>query len=134
MAKITNKEIALAIHQVLDGKSGSELHSKIESVVVFLNKKRLMSKSKDIFFELKKIINKKEGVVEARLAYAKHLSRDAKNHIEHSLKRRYKAHNVILKDELDESLIGGFKVEAEDEVIDLSIKNGIGKLKEHLTA
>ena len=49
------------------------------------------------------------------------------------LKERYQQKEVILVEVLDEKLLGGFKMEVNDEVIDLTIKNKIGKLQEYLT-
>ncbi len=134
MATISNKEIANAIFKATEGKTGRELHGTILNIVSFLNKKRLISKSASILTDLRKIVNKKEGIVEVKLTYAGKLTRDAKHHIEHALKKRYKARDVILHDSIDESLVGGFRIEAEDEVIDLSIKERVNKLKEHLIA
>jgi len=134
MSKLSNNEIALAIHKATAGKTGHALHTQLQNVVRFLNNKRLMGKAPQILERLKKIINKEEGIVEANLSYAGKLHRDAKHHIEHVLKKRYKARDVIIHDMVDEGLVGGFKIEAEDEVIDLSIKNTISRLQEHITA
>ena len=39
----------------------------------------------------------------------------------------------MLVESLDSKLLGGLKVEVNNEIIDLSIKNKIGKLQKYLT-
>ena len=39
----------------------------------------------------------------------------------------------IFNEVLDEKLLGGFKIEVNDEIIDLTIKNKLEKLQEYLT-
>ena len=38
----------------------------------------------------------------------------------------------IFKEVIDKNLIGGFKVEVNNEVIDVTLRNKISKLQEHL--
>ena len=60
------------------------------------------------------------------------LDHKTKLHLEHALKKRYSAEHVVLSENIDPKLLGGIKVEVNNEVIDLSIKNKIEKLQEHL--
>jgi F-type H+-transporting ATPase subunit delta len=53
------------------------------------------------------------------------------NQIEEALKKRMKA-EVSIATEIDKSLIGGLKISYDDQVIDLSIKNKLEKLKTQL--
>ncbi|PIP69006.1 F0F1 ATP synthase subunit delta, partial [Candidatus Nomurabacteria bacterium CG22_combo_CG10-13_8_21_14_all_32_8] len=48
------------------------------------------------------------------------------------LKERYKAKEIFLTEVLDEKLLGGMRIEVNDEIIDLTVKNKIKKLQEHL--
>ena len=50
------------------------------------------------------------------------------------LAHRYSVKEVILNEKIDEKLLGGFKMEVGDEVIDLTLKKKIEKLQEHLTS
>ena len=49
------------------------------------------------------------------------------------LRGRYGVKEVILKESLNEKLIGGIRLEINDEIIDLTVKNKIKKLQEYLT-
>ena len=114
-------------------KSGHELSNTLKDVVDFLHRKRLLNKSKDVLFKLNKIINKEKGILIVKVSSAQKLHGHEKEDLQHLLKKRYHAHEVILEEHIDERLLGGIRVEVGDEVIDLSLKNKINKLQEHLT-
>ena len=48
------------------------------------------------------------------------------------LKNRYEASDITLHAHEDLTLIGGVKIEANDEMIDLSLKNKVRQLQNHL--
>ncbi len=133
MATRTVNDIAKAIHEMTKGKVGVELDAVSKNVVNFLARKRLLRKQKDILLRLEKITNEEEGIIEAGLTSASLLPEKEKKELATFLKKRYGREKVIFKEKIDERLIGGFKVEVNDEVVDVSIKNKIGKLQEYLT-
>ena len=61
---------------------------------------------------------------------ARSLSEDQKKELEDSFKVR--GRNVELTQKLDESLISGFKIVLEDEVIDASMKSKLARMKNEL--
>ncbi|OGI68483.1 ATP synthase F1 subunit delta [Candidatus Nomurabacteria bacterium RIFCSPHIGHO2_01_FULL_42_15] len=132
MTVISNNDIARAIYSGAKEKHGHELSLYQKNVVNFLFRKRLLSKAPEILSQLRKIINKEEGRIIAKVSSVEKLSHKIKEDLTHSLKKRYSAKEVILEEKLDEKLIGGIKLEVNNEVIDLSVKNKIGKLQEHL--
>jgi F-type H+-transporting ATPase subunit delta len=132
MATLSHNDIAKAIYLVSKDKTGSELHNVYASVTKFLARRRLLSKSKDILERLDKIINQEKGRIVVKVSGAKKLKEESKKELNHFLKERYKAKEVVLAEGLDEGLIGGMKIEVNDEIIDLSVKNKIKKLQEHL--
>jgi len=133
MVTISNNDIARSIYLGSKGKRGNELRLYSQNVFNFLVKKRLVSRASTILLHLQKIINEEEGIVEATLKSAKKLGTESKHHLVQFLRKRYRAKNVVFQEAIDEKLLGGFKVEVGDEVIDLTIKNKIEKLEEHLT-
>ena len=133
MALISNNDIARSIYLMSKDKSQSERVVLSEKVVKFLSRRRLLSKSGDILSRLQKIVNEDEGRIVAKVSSIEKLSHARKTNLEHDLKKRYFAKHVILEENINTELIGGIKVEVNDEVIDLSIKNRIQKLQEHLT-
>lgn len=132
MATISNNDIAYAIYLISKGKTHSQLVELCKKVVKFLFKRRLLSKADGILMQLEKIINREEGRVAAKITSAKILDHQTKARLEQILKKRYSAKEVMLIESLDEKLLGGLKIEVNNEVIDLSIRNKIEKLQEHL--
>jgi F-type H+-transporting ATPase subunit delta len=131
MATTPYKDIATAIYEgTKENKDNLSLYYK--NVVKFLDKKRLLGKSREILAQLKKILQREEGVVEARILSALELNHNDKQHLIHDLKKRYKAKDVILNEVVDERLLGGVRIEVDDEVIDLSLRGKISKLQKYL--
>lgn len=134
MAKTKNTDIAKAIHLATVGKTGADLSSALKSVVRFLARNRLLSQSPKILGELAKISNKENGIVEANTWSVLKLDEKMKVTLGQVLKKKYSAKGVVFNEKLDARVLGGVKVEVGDEVIDLTIKNKINKLQEHLVA
>ena len=132
MAKISNQDIAKSIYQTLKDKSGSAYSLALKNIVNFLARRRLFSQAPEIFNRLQRIVDQEQGAIRAKVSSAKPLGTRLKHDLIKILERRYKAKEIIFNEEVDEKLIGGFKFEVGDEVIDLSIKNKIKKLTEYL--
>lgn len=132
MATISNNNIAEAIFLELKGKAESEQFKIYPKIVHFLVKKRVLTKAPDILNRLAKIINDEEGRTVARVSSRSNLDEKTKHELKHSLLKRYGAKEVNLIFNTNEELLGGYKIEVNDEVIDLTIKNKIGKLQEYL--
>lgn len=130
MATTSNNDIAHAIY--LSINEAKDKVSAYKKVVDFLYRKRLLSKSSQILSRLKKIADEKEGKIEAKIKSKNPLGEHAKRELSEVLARRYKVKEVYLKDNIDERLLGGIRVEVGDEIIDLSVKNKLNKLQEHL--
>ncbi|MFA5791625.1 MAG: F0F1 ATP synthase subunit delta [Candidatus Paceibacterota bacterium] len=133
MITISNNNIAHAIYLASKSYSSVEQPLFLEKVVEFLYKRRLFSKVPDILFRLNKIINDHEGRVVVKISSAKSINETINKELAEILIKRYSAKEINLVENLDEKLLGGFKIEVNDEVIDLTIRNKIIKLQEHLT-
>ena len=133
MTTISNNDIAQTIYLISKDKKQSELSDVYKKIVNFLYRRKLLSKAPDILSRLNKIINGEEGRIVAKVSSVEPLSHQTKINLEHSLKKRYLAKEVVLVESVDDKLLGGVKIEVNDEVIDLSIKNKISKLQEYLT-
>ena len=132
MTTISNKDIARAIYLVSKDKTHVELHEVINKVVKFLARRRLLSKAGDILKRLNKIINHENQKIVAKLLSAQKLKEETKKDLIFLLKKRYRAKEVVLLESLDKKLLGGIRIEINNEIIDLTIKNKIKKLQEHL--
>ena len=132
MATVLNNNIAEAIYLASVEKGQTEQPIFFKKVVQFLVKKRLLSKAPDILFRLNKIINDKEGRIIARVSSVEKISEAARKELVHNLSKRYAGKTVVLEEKLNPKLLGGYKIEVDDEIIDLTIKNRINTLQEHL--
>jgi F-type H+-transporting ATPase subunit delta len=132
MATITNNDIARSIYLGAKEKSSHELSLYFKNVVQFLSRRHLLSKTGDILEKLQKIINQEENKIIVKISSAEKLGEKTKEQLISNLKKRYAVKEVILVENLDKRLLGGMRLEINDEVIDLSIKNQLKKLQEYL--
>ena len=129
MTVISNNDIARTIYEMSKDKAQADIS---KNVVKFFFRKRLLSKSSEILSQLRKIINKEEGRIVAKVSSVERLDSKMKTSLEHALKKRYSAKEIVFFESINEKLLGGVKIEIGDEVIDLSVKNKIQKLQEYL--
>ncbi len=132
MTTLSNNDIARAIYLVSKDKTGVELHDINKKIVRFLAHRRLLSKSKDILGRLSKIMNYENRRIAVKILSAKKLKEELREKLITFLEKRYKAKEVVVIETLDEKLLGGIRIEVNDEAIDLTVKNKIKKLQEHL--
>jgi len=133
MTTISNNEIARAIYLVSKDKSPTEQSLLYPKIIQFLARRHLLSKTSDILLKLGKIINSEEGRTIVVVKSAFRLGEKTKIELVQTLKKRYSSKEIVLDEKLDKNLLGGMRLEINDEVIDLSLKNKIGKLQEYLT-
>ncbi len=132
MKVYSTKTFAEAIYQTTHNKSGVELENALSNTIDFLNKNQMLGKSKEILSHLEKIIDKKDGIIRAKIISNNILSKKILDELEENLKKRYLAKAVDINNINDESLLGGMKIEVNDEIIDLSLSNRLHKLQAHL--
>jgi len=132
MGHISNNDIAQAIYLSSKDKTGHALSENSKDVLNFLVRRRLISKSDDILTRLQNILNKEKGIMIAKITSAQKLSGEVKKDIAHFLKKNYSAQEIFLEEYTDEHVLNGVKIEINNEVIDLTLKNKIGQLKEYL--
>ncbi len=132
MANISYNEIARSIYEVSLNKELDQ-NTFAKNVINFLKKRKLISKSKLIFKHLDKIINTENSLLEVRLISAYPLTEKDKKSIATELKKIYQVSSVIFESKIDMRLVGGFRLEIGEEIIDLSISNKLQKLQKYLT-
>lgn len=130
--KLSPKHIAQAIYASAKDKTGAERDRALELSVEFLARKNLLGKAPEILKHLERVKNQDLKIVSAAVTSRTPLTKYAEDEVKHALKKRYKAEDIILELQEDKSLLGGIKIEANDEVIDLSFKNKLNQLQNHL--
>jgi F-type H+-transporting ATPase subunit delta len=132
MATISNNNIARAIYLSSKDKTGQEQETVIKNVINFLVRRKLISRSKDILTSLKAIIYQEQGVLEIKVWSKEKINEENKKDLIQILKKRYGDKKFILQENLDDKLLGGLKIEVNNESIDLTLRNKINKLQEYL--
>lgn len=132
MTTLSNNDIARAIYLVSKDKTNTELHDINNKIIKFFVRRRLLPKAPDILERLNKIINHENGKIVVKVLSKIKLKEELKKELIFFLKEHYKAKEILLTEILDEKLLGGMRIEVNDEIIDLTVKNKIKKLQEHL--
>ncbi|OGI67236.1 hypothetical protein A3A05_02535 [Candidatus Nomurabacteria bacterium RIFCSPLOWO2_01_FULL_41_12] len=132
MAKISPKNIAKAVYDATEGKSGQDLAFTLKRSVVMLHKKRMLGKADEILNALQDIFDKKTGTVRMKVTTAKGIGYGEKNRLEHEVKERFKAQHVKSEFFEDQELLGGMRIEVGDEVLDTTYKNKLHQLERFL--
>ena len=91
-----------------------------------------MGKKEEILKALEKIVNKENGILKAKITTEIKLNEEIVKEIEEFIKKKYKAKEVILELKEDKELLGGIKMEIEDEIIDATLRNKIKQLQTYL--
>lgn len=132
MPQISPKSIAEAIYRATEGKSESELPHLLKRAAQVLRDKRMLGKSEEIMEALSNIIEKKSGIVRAKVTTAHSMDGGERNKLESEIKEKYNARTV--KAEFFESpeMLGGMRIEVGDEVLDTTYKNKLRQLEKFL--
>ena len=132
MAHISVKNLAYAIYESSKDKDEAKTDEIIKNFLSLLKQKHLLGKSDAILKELQKIIDKEGKVKRADVSMKNKLTSKMQKEIEEFIKERYKVDKVALTEKEDKSLLGGIKIEIDDEIIDTTIKNKLTRLQNYL--
>lgn len=132
MAKISTKNIALAIYAMTKDKKDKDLSDALILVTDFMVKKRFLPRTSEILKKLEEIINEEGGIIEANIIYKNIPTKKLSDEIEEMIKKRYKAKEIKSITKEDINVLGGVKIEVGDEVIDLTLRNKINQLQNYL--
>ena len=132
MTRTTYNDIASAIYSSVKNTKGSELDAMITRSIELIVKKRLLSRSNSILSKIQDLIDKDTRTIRVKISSPRAIEKTLKQQLITTLKKRYKAQEVIVEEIQKEDLIGGIKIEIGDEVIDATLQNKVKKLQEYL--
>lgn len=132
MIKARTQDIAYAIHESTKGKKGAELNAVLENVAKFLDKNKLLNKKEDIIKRLESLKDKEESRIRVSLESKNKLKKESIANILHFLKHYYKAKDAEIEETINENLIGGVKIQVGNDIIDMTLRNQIKQLQNHL--
>ena len=126
--KLAYKEKAEAFIGLFKG----EIQKKTTNFLRVLGEAKRLSLLPDILDEYQKLLAKKNKLNDVLITSAFELNEAQLEQIEGLLKERY-GKNLSTRVEINKNLIGGLKIKSGDEVIDLSTKGKLLKLKKQIS-
>ena len=109
-----------------------EIQKKTAHFLRVLGSTKRLSLLPEILNEYKKLLAKKNKQSDVLITSAFKLNQSQEEEITGRLKKRY-GENLTTKVEIDKTLIGGITIKSGDEVIDLSTKGKLLKLKKQIS-
>ncbi len=104
-----------------------------QAIFQLLSRKNLLEKASDIIGEVQTMVDAQNGKIVAKVGSARILDEKTKMHLKQILSKRYSAKEIVLKESVDVKFLGGVRIEVNDDVLDLTLQNKIGKLQKYLT-
>ena len=126
--KLAYKEKA----EIFIGLFQGEIQKKTTNFLRVLGEAKRLSLLPDILQEYQRLLAKKNKQKNVLITSAFKLNQSQEEEITEHLKRRY-GENLTTKVEIDKNLIGGITIKSGDEVIDLSTKGKLLKLKKQIS-
>ena len=126
--KLAYKEKAEAFIGLFRG----EIQKKTTNFLRVLGEAKRLSLLPEILSEYQKLVAKKNKLNDVLITSAFELSKTQEEQIEGLLKERY-GKNLSTRVEVNKNLIGGLTIKSGDEVIDLSTKGKLLKLKKQIS-
>jgi len=97
-------------------------------------KKNVIRHAALIINEIKKILDKKSGIIKVIAEYAFEPEKDFISGIKEFIKKQTGATTVELTGQINTELIGGYRLKMGDEIIDASVRRQLLKMKASLAA
>ena len=126
--KLAYKEKA----EIFIGLFQGEIQNKTANFLKVLGEAKRLSLLPDILNEYQKLLAKKNKLNNVLITTAFELSEAQAEQLDGLLKKRY-GKNLSTKVEVNKDLIGGLTIKSGDEVIDLSTKGKLLKLKKQIS-
>jgi F-type H+-transporting ATPase subunit delta len=131
--KISVRQYAAALFAATSGKKEAEVKAALKNFVMILYRDRALSKAAEIISCFREIWDQANGELSVELASARVLDKATKELVITYLKDETKAQKVVLTENIDKSLLGGFVLRYDSRVIDGSLKNSLAELKNKIS-
>ncbi len=134
MKKIIQDKIAQQVFASLKESKGEEEEAHIlSSLIKVLKEKKELPQCERIMYALQNLFDYENHIIKAHIIVQERLSPQLKQEIKEMLKKKYDAENVIIKESIDERIIGGIKIRVGEEVYDATLAQSIKKLQDQLS-
>ena len=120
--KITIKQYATALLELLKEKNASETKQIIANFTRVLKKNNDLNKEKQIITELEKQLDAHDNIIKIAITATRELQEPEKNALQKTLEAKNNNAKIILSIQTSSSLIGGAILRQGDKILDLSVK------------
>lgn len=127
--RISPKQYAAALFETLSGLKKEEALKKVHSLADILQADNEVYKLDRIIKEFSLLWNKEYSIAEAEISSARQIAAEEEAKLESFIKQKLQAKEVIIKKNIDPSLMGGLVVKYGDKIFDASLKNRLAALK-----
>lgn len=132
MSRISIHNIAQALYESSVGKTERELDVSNTRAIEMISSLHMLDKSEEILKTLESIIDKHEQRKRVQVTSIKKLTSNEEKTITEYIKQKYDAKEVTIHEKIDPKVLGGVRIEIEDEVIDMTLSSKLQKLQIHL--
>lgn len=133
MRKIETKKYAEILFSIAHEESEKEYAGLVSAFVSFLSKHKALSHIHEIEKAYTRLIDEKDGRLRAVVHSPIPLANSDRDNIENGLKKIFEKREIELQEEIDPTLIGGWKIRTENYLIDRSTNGQLERLKTTLT-
>lgn len=132
--KISVQQYAQSLYDSVEGKSEKEIKAILKNFVSILGDSRELNRATEIISAFNELWNKENGELAARLTSARELDKVSKEMVMDYLKEKTGAKKIILNEEIDKKIIGGFVLRYNSRVVDASLKTSLEDLKNKISS
>lgn len=132
--KLTVKQLARALYEAGADKDETAIKQITDNFLNILVEEGQIKKWPVIEQEFIKIWNQEKGIVIAKIKSASSLQEEMKQAVIDKIKERTGGKEIELSLEVDKTIIGGCVIRYDDEVLDLSLKNGLREMAKKLVS
>ncbi len=131
--KISALQYARSLYESIDGKSEMDVKLVLKNFVALLGSSRELNRATEIIKAFNELWNKEHGELAASLTSARELDEVSKEMVMNYLKEKTGVSKIILNEEIDKKLIGGFVLRYNSRVVDASLKTSLEDLKNKIS-
>jgi len=126
--KISATQYAKTLFELTAGKTQAEVSVVVANFVKTLAKNNQMKLAPAVIEKFSELWNKDKGIVEAEIVSREKLDDEVVKKLEHFVKEKYQAKEVVLHSKIRAGIKGGFILKVGDEMIDGSVSRKLKKL------
>jgi len=131
--KITSKQYAIALFELVRDKKGKELEQVLSSFAKILLDRNDHFKRDKIILEFEALWYKEYSIVKVEIESVRKLSQEITGSLVEKIKKITKASDIILSEKINKEIIGGAVIKFNDHILDFSLRTRLRKFKEVLS-